>query len=100
MNYLNGDWLTIQDFLKDPINQKKDCAKNPNLVPELFQEADDQIKAKLVIAEVASLYSKLDELQKMIKEINLEDVKSFLCSAPKELQKEVYQYLQEKLIGI
>jgi hypothetical protein len=35
----------------------------------------------------------------MIKEIDLEDVKAFLCSAPKDLQKEVYQYLQEKLIG-
>ena len=99
VNYLNGDWPTIQDFFKDPINQKKDCVKNPNLVPELFQEADTQIKAKLVIKEVESLYSRLDELQKMIKEIDLEDVKSFLCSAPKELQKEVYQYLQDKLIG-
>jgi transcriptional regulator with XRE-family HTH domain len=99
VNYLNGDWPTIQDFLKDPINQKKDCVKNPNLVPELFQEADTQVKAKLVIKEVESLYSKLDELQKMIKEIDLEDVKAFLCSAPKDLQKEVYQYLQEKLIG-
>ena len=99
VNYLNGDWPTIQDFLKDPINQKKDCVKNPNLIPELFQEADTQVKAKLVIKEVESLYSKLDELQKMIKEIDLEDVKCFLCSAPKELQKEVYQYLQEKLIG-
>lgn len=99
VNYLNGDWPTIQDFLKDPINQKRDCVKNPNLVPELFQEADTQVKAKLVIKEVESLYSKLDELQKMIKEIDLEDVKSFLCSAPKELQKEVYQYLQDKLIG-
>ena len=99
VNYLNGDWPKIQDFLKDPINQKKDCVKNPNLIPELFQEAHTQVKAKLVIKEVESLYSKLDELQKMIKEIDLEDVKSFLCSAPKELQKEVYQYLQEKLIG-
>lgn len=99
VNYLNGDWPTIQDFLKDPINQKRDCVKNHNLIPELFQEADVQLKAKLVIEEVESLYSKLDELQKMIKEIDLEDVKSFLCSAPKELQKEVYQYLQDKLIG-
>jgi len=99
VNYLNGDWPTIQDFLKDPINQKKDCVKNPNLIPELFQEADTQVKAKLVIKEVESLYSKLDELQEMIKEIDLEDVKTFLCSAPKDLQKEVYQYLQEKLIG-
>jgi len=99
VNYLNGDWATIQDFLKDPINQKRDCAKNPNLVPELFQEADTQIKAKLVIEEVQSLYSKLDELQKMIKKIDLEDVKAFLSSAPKDLQKEVYKYLQEKLIG-
>ena len=99
VNYLNGDWPTIQDFLKDPINQKKDCVKNPNLIPELFQEADTQVKAKLVIKEVESLYSKLDELQKMIKKIDLEDVKSYLCSAPKDLQKEVYQYLQEKLIG-
>lgn len=99
VNYLNGDWPTIQDFLKDPINQKRDCVKNPNLVPELFQEADTHVKAKLVIKEVESLYSKLDELQKMIKEIDLEDVKSFLSSASKELQKEVYQYLQDKLIG-
>lgn len=99
VNYLNGDWPTIQDFLKDPINQKKDCVKNPNLIPELFQEADTRVKAKLVIKEVESLYSKLDELQKMIKEVDLEDVKVFLCSAPKDLQKEVYQYLQDKLIG-
>lgn len=99
VNYLNGDWPTIRDFLKDPINQKKDCVKNPNLIPELFQEADAQVKAKLVIKEVESLYSQLDELQKMIKEIDLEDVKSFLCSAPKDLQKEVYRFLQEKLIG-
>lgn len=99
VNYLNGEWPTIQNFLKDPINQKKDCVKNPNLVPELFQEADPQVKAKLVIKEVESLYLKLDELQKMIKEIDLEDVKAFMCSAPKDLQKELYQYLQEKLIG-
>ena len=86
-------------FSKTQSIKKKDCVKNPNLIPELFQEADTQVKAKLVIKEVESLYSKLDELQKMIKEVDLEDVKSFLSLAPKDLQKEVYQYLQEKLIG-
>lgn len=98
VNYLNGDWPSIQDFLQDPANQKRGDI-NPNLVPELFQKADTSIKAKLISGEIESLYSKLDELQKAIKDVDLEDVKSFLCSAPKELQKEVYRFLQEKLIG-
>lgn len=98
VNYLNGDWPSIQDFLQDPANQKRGTI-NPNLVPELFQKADTSIKAKLISGEIESLYSKLDELQKAIKDVDLEDVKSFLCSAPKELQKEVYRFLQEKLIG-
>lgn len=98
VNYLNGDWPSIQDFLQDPANQKRGTI-NPNLVPELFQKADTSIKAKLISGEIESLYSKLDELQEAIKDVDLEDVKSFLCSAPKELQKEVYRFLQEKLIG-
>lgn len=98
VNYLNGDWPSIQDFLQDPANRKRGTI-NPNLVPELFQKADTSIKAKLISGEIESLYSKLDELQKAIKDVDLEDVKSFLCSAPKELQKEVYRFLQEKLIG-
>lgn len=98
VNYLNGDWPSIQDFLQDPANQKRGTI-NPNLVPELFQKADTSIKAKLISGEIESLYSKLDELQKAIKDVDLEDVKSFLCSASKELQKEVYRFLQEKLIG-
>lgn len=98
VNYLNGDWPSIQDFFQDPANQKRGTI-NPNLVPELFQKADTSIKAKLISGEIESLYSKLDELQKAIKDVDLEDVKSFLCSAPKELQKEVYRFLQEKLIG-
>lgn len=98
VNYLNGDWPSIQDFFQDPANQKRGTI-NPNLVPELFQKADTSIKAKLISGEIESLYSKLDELQEAIKDVDLEDVKSFLCSAPKELQKEVYRFLQEKLIG-
>ena len=99
VNFLNGDWATVQDFFNDPANQKKDCTKNPNLISELFKEADPHVKVKLISGEIENLYSELHRLQSLLKEIDMEDVKSFLCSAPKELQKEVYQYLQDKLIG-
>ena len=98
--YLNGEWKSIEEFLKDPANGKSNQHKiTPNLDAEIFREADTQIKAPVIIGELQSLFAQVEELKTKLREIDETDVETFLSSAPKETQKRFYRFLQDQLIG-
>jgi transcriptional regulator with XRE-family HTH domain len=100
INYLNGEWASIEEFLKDPANGKSNQQRlNPNLAAEIFREADNKIKAPVIIGELQSLFAQVEELKTKLREIDETDVETFLSSAPKETQKRFYRFLQDQLIG-
>jgi hypothetical protein len=101
VTYLNGNWKSINELTGDPDYRKKGGIDlSPNLAAEMFRNADIRVKAPVIVGELQSLFARIEEIQfATTREVSKEEVEGYLTSAPKEVQKEFYRLLQDRLIG-